>query len=959
MKALKILFTLNGREVETEVGPGTRLLELIRDAHGLTGAKDGCGAGECGACTVLVNGATLKSCLMPAPKVQGAEVTTIEGLVDTNEFQVLARAFQQSGASQCGYCIPGIVVSAIALLRRRPEATREEIAAALSGNICRCTGYWKILDGVELSRDVLSGRLGEEALGSPPGDNSVVGPFVGANVPRVDGLRKIAGNTKYAADLTLPGMHHVKVLRSPVAHARIAELDVSRAEAMEGVSAVVTHLDVPGIDGYGLIVQDQPVLAPGRVRFVGEGIAAVAAETPEIARRAIDAIQLRLEELPAVFDAEQALGEGAPLLHESYPGNVVKRVKVRKGDLERGFAASDLTVEGRYTTQCVEHVYLEPEAALAYFDEERVLTIVSPSQNISQHRWVIAKIMGLPTHRVRMIMSPMGGGFGGKEDMGYQAILALAVFKANRPLKLVYSREESFLATPKRHPAILELKTGLKNDGSITACRIRIVLDGGAYGTATGGVVSKGGFLAAGPYAIENVQVDSVAAFTNNTPSGAMRTYGGLQVHFGMESHLDVCAAKLGMDPIALRRRNAMEQSAETHTGQRLERVSIQHILDTVEKAARWHPGPPNRNGGNRPDLKGPGVRGHNTLDVNLGRRRASDGNTAPGGLKRGRGVAAGWYGIALTGIQDRSGAWVELEDGGTAKVVAGASQTGEGVENVFVQIAADELGILPEDIVLSPNDTAIIPEKSHAGGSRQTYVVGGAVVQACREARAKLEEFLAGHWAVDRSLIRFARREVRVVDRRLSMSVAKAVELAKRNGVVPIGSGSYVSVGTPADPETGQGEPWQAYVFGAQIAEVEVDTVTGEVQVLGLWACHDIGRVVNPKAAAAQIEGAVSMAVGQALMEDYRLVEGRALTPNMTKYIVPTTLDVPQVNSILLENPDPKHPIGVRNIGEPAMLQTVPAIINAIFDAVGVRVTSLPATPEKVLMAIKNATPA
>ncbi len=956
MSEITIKLNLNGRPVEKRVAPHARLLDLLREGEGLTGAKDGCGAGECGACTVLVDGAPIKSCLMLAAKAEGAQVTTIEGLTDSREYALLEQAFQRTGASQCGYCIPGIVVTAIALLRRAPEAGAEEIAEALGGNICRCTGYQKILEGVELFRDALAGKLAPDALQEKP----VEGPYVGANLARVDGPAKISGRVKYAADLSLPGMHHLKVLRSPVAHARIAELDLSGARALPGVSAVVAHADVPGEDGFGLTSQDQPTFAPGRVRFVGEPIAAVTAETPELAREALKKIKVRFEELPPVFDAEASLAEGAPQLHEAHPGNVVRHVKVRKGDMERGFAEADLVVEGRYTTQCVEHVYLEPEAGLAYYDPEGTLTIVSPSQNISQHRWVIAKIMALPTHKVRMIMSPMGGGFGGKEDMAYQAILAVAAGKAGRPIKLVYSREESFLASSKRHPFVVEMKTGLTNGGRITAMQIRLVLDAGAHGGGTGGVTAKGCFLAPGPYDIAHVRVDSIAAFTNNPPSGSMRTYGGLQVHFGTESHLDLCAEKLGLDPIELRRINAMPETAESHTGQKLEQVTMARVLDAMADSANWSPGPPHRQGPPRQDLGGTGARPHNRLGASLRARAGAGADPGAGNgngttRKRGRGMAGGWYGIAPTSINDRAGAWVELYEGGSAKVMAGATQTGEGVENVFVQIAADELGLRPEDIALAPNDTSIIPERSHAGGSRQTYVVGGALAVACRDARSKVAAFLAGHWGVEQSRITMERGHARVFDRQLGMSMAEAIKLAKAAGVVPIGSGTYFAVGTPADPETGRGQPWQSYVFGAQVAEVEVDTVTGEVQVLGLWAVHDIGRAVNPRGVKAQIEGAVAMALGQALMEDYRLVEGRSTTPNMTKYVVPTTLDVPRVTSLLLDNPDPKNPLGVRNIGEPAMVPTIPAITNAIYDAVGVRITSLPATPEKVLLAIKN----
>ncbi|TCS63094.1 molybdopterin-dependent oxidoreductase [Varunaivibrio sulfuroxidans] len=597
--------TVNGRPVEKAVSPDLRLVDFLRDTLDLTATKEGCGAGECGTCSVFVNGALVKSCLTMAMKADGADVVTLEGIARPGAMSVIQKAFHKAGASQCGYCIPGMVMAATATLRRNPNAGREEIKEGLGGNICRCTGYQKIFDAVELARDVLNGAASESAL-EEDGDE---GAFIGANVRRIDAPSKVTGALRYAGDMTMSGMLHMHILRSDRPHARIVSLDPSRAMAIPGVEAVVTCDDVPGEDGFGVFVEDQPVLARGKVRFVGEAVAAVVAVDARTARRAAAEINLVYEDLPCVFDPEEAMQPGAPVIHEYAPDNRVKHIPLRKGNVEDGFAKSDLIVEETYTTQAIEHAYLEPEAGLAYLDHDGVMTIHSPSQNITHHRHMLSKILAMPINKVRMIMSPVGGGFGGKEDMIYQGILALAVLKTHRPVRCVFTREESILASAKRHPARIGYKMGLSREGKILASEIRMIADGGAYGCSTEGVMRKAAILAAGPYAIANVKVDTIGVYTNNTPSGAMRSFGALQAEFATESHLDMCAEKLGMDPIALRLLNAMEDGAVTHTQQKLGSVSLRRCLEEAAAAAGWEPGPSNVRGGARGDLDGPGTR--------------------------------------------------------------------------------------------------------------------------------------------------------------------------------------------------------------------------------------------------------------------------------------------------------------------------------------------------------------
>jgi CO/xanthine dehydrogenase Mo-binding subunit/aerobic-type carbon monoxide dehydrogenase small subunit (CoxS/CutS family) len=600
MPDLQFNATINGRKIARSAKPHQRLLDFIRDDLNLTGNKEGCGAGECGTCSVFVNGVLMKSCLMPLAKAQGATIETVEALAKTGELSVLQKAFHKTGASQCGYCIPGMVMAATAALRTNPFADREEIKERLGGNICRCTGYQKIFDAVELARDVQNGRLPANALLE---DEAKEGDFIGKNIRRIDTPSKVSGRLKYAGDMIMHGMLHVQVLRSPHAHARIVSIDTSAAEAMDGVEGVITCADVPGEDGFGVFVNDQPVMARDKVRYVGEAVAAVAAENALIAKRALSAIKIEYQLLPAVFDPNEAMRPGAPVLHDYAPNNLTKHIPIRVGDVEEGFAESDLVIEETYTTQAIEHAYLEPEAGLAYVDHDGVVTIVSPDQNITHHRHMLARIIAKPISKVRFIMSPVGGGFGGKEDMIYQGMLALLAMKTQRPVRLVFTREESIISTAKRHPSRTVLRMGLMRDGRIRALEMKMICDGGAYGLSTEGVMRKAAILAAGPYAIPNVKVDTYGVYTNNTPSGAFRSFGALQTAFATESHLDICAERLGFDPFEIRRINAMRDGALTHTKAKLTSVSLTRALNALEKASAWEAGTPNSRGDIRRDL--------------------------------------------------------------------------------------------------------------------------------------------------------------------------------------------------------------------------------------------------------------------------------------------------------------------------------------------------------------------
>jgi len=611
MPDIRLEATINGRKITRDAKPYQRLLDFLRDDLNLTGNKEGCGAGECGTCSVFVDGVLMKSCLLPVAKAQGAQIETIESLAKTGELSVLQKAFHKTGASQCGYCIPGMVMAATAAIRANPFADREEIKERLGGNICRCTGYQKIVDAVEMARDVQNGRLPASIFAEAEAEE---GDFIGKNVRSIDAPSKVSGRLKYAGDMTMPGMLHVQVLRSPHPHARIVSIDTMAAETMAGVEGVITSADVPGQDGFGVIVNDQPVMARGKVRYVGEAVAAVAAEDLLTAKRALAAINVVYEQLPAVFDPDEAMRAGAPVLHDYAPDNITKHIPIRVGDVEKGFAESDLVVEEAYSTQAIEHAYLEPEAGLAYVDHDGVVTIVSPDQNITHHRNMLARIIAKPIAKVRFIMSPVGGGFGGKTDMIYQGMLALLAMKTQRPVRLVFTREESIISTAKRHPSRTRLRMGLMRNGHIRALEMIMVCDGGAYCLSTGNVVHKAAVLGAGPYVIPNIKIDTYGIYTNNTPAGAFRSFGALQAAFATESHLDICAERLGLDPFQIRRINGMHDGAVTHTRQQLGSVSLSRVLDAAEKASGWEAGAPASRGDRRSDLNRDDIRPPCTL---------------------------------------------------------------------------------------------------------------------------------------------------------------------------------------------------------------------------------------------------------------------------------------------------------------------------------------------------------
>ncbi|WP_207744645.1 molybdopterin cofactor-binding domain-containing protein [Desulfallas sp. Bu1-1] len=573
MNKTLLQINVNGQQHQIEIEPDMTLVDVLREKLGLTGTKKGCNSGECGACTVLLDGQPVASCVLPALKAQGKQIITVEGLGTAKELHPLQKAFLVHGAVQCGFCTPGMLMSAKALLDKNPSPTPEEIKMAISGNLCRCTGYKKIIDAVMAAAAELRG---EKTITMPTVGEQVVG----SSVPRVDGIPKVTGQAKFADDLSFPNMLYAKVLRSAHAHALIKNINTKRAKALPGVIAVLTADDVPGRNGYGIHIKDQPVLAKDKVRHYGDAVAVVAAETLKIAEQALELIEVDYEPLPGVFTVEDALKPGAPKIHPN--GNLVLHRKVYKGDIEKGFQEADVIIEDTFKTPMVEHAYIEPEAGIGVYDGGKII-VYAVSQGVHYHRSEIAANLNYPVSKIRVVQTTTGGGFGGKIDNSVHILVALLALKTGRPVKLTYTRAESIIASTKRHPFTMRYKLGARKDGKLVAAEVEIYGDTGAYNSYGTAVLTRVATCALGPYEVPNVKIDTYTVYTNNPVSGAMRAFGAPQAAIAHEAIMDELAKKIGISPVEIRRINAFRKGSATPTGQILN--DGVGILETIERA--------------------------------------------------------------------------------------------------------------------------------------------------------------------------------------------------------------------------------------------------------------------------------------------------------------------------------------------------------------------------------------
>lgn len=916
----QLSFILNGNPVQVEIDASEMLLEVIRRKIGLVGTKQGCGRGDCGACTVIVDQAVINACIYPAMRVQGRKLITIEGIGTLENPHPIQTAFVDVGAVQCGYCIPGMVISAKCLLDKNPSPSMDEIKLALSGNLCRCTGYTKIIEGVQRAAELLKGKTFiREEKGNP----------VGLRMGRLEGIEKAIGLTKYGADLTRKGILSVRVLRSPYPHARIKGIDTSEAERFAGVVGVVTAKDIPGRNLVGTTpaFKDQPILVGDKTRYVGDPIAAVAAISEEIAEEALGKIEVDYEILEPTLDPHLGLEEQSPKVHEDHKdGNLLYLRKILKGDVEKAFMASDVSVEGTFTSPFIEHAYIEPEAGIAYLDEEGRIVVHSSGQDAHYYQEEISKLLAIPIDKIRVIQAPTGGAFGGKIDISVQGVLALLAYKFRKPMKWVYSREESFLASGKRHPYHIQCRAGATKDGKLTAIDYDVVSDSGSYCSWGRAVMTRAGVHCTGPYYFPNVRYIGKLVYTNNPYGTAMRGFGVPQITMAIEAHMDALAEKLRIDPLIFRIQNALEPGLELATGRGLTAsVGIKACFKALEAFYNKEK--------------------QSIREINEKRIKESSPK------RRGIGVSGMWFGIGYTGMPNPAGARVELEKNGKIVVYTGACDVGQGSTTTLAQISASEFGVPLKWIEIVSGDTAFTSNTNITCASRQTYISGNAVKMATGNLKKVVIDVAAKILGDKTNNIEigdgFLYSE-QFPDKRLLLK--EVYFFFKREGIPTVYDAFFDPCVVKLD-ENGQGFPYSTYAFGAHVAVVEVNEETGETKVLKVGAAHDVGRAINPLSLEGQIQGGILMGLGYALQEEF--IPG--LTKNFKSYAIPTIWDMPEIIHVIVEDPEPTGPFGAKGIGEPVLIPTAPAIVNAVYNATGVRIFDLPLTPERVLRSMKN----
>jgi CO/xanthine dehydrogenase Mo-binding subunit len=739
---------------------------------------------------------------------------------------------------------------------------------------------------------------------------------VGIEIPKVDVLEKALGEARYGADLPSEEPLFLKVVRSTKPHAKIVRVEVAQALKMPGVERVFTAEDIPGKNRIGTITKDQPVLASDRVRYTGDPVALIAAKTEEAAEEASKKLLVVYENLPPIHHPDEALLAYAPLIHEK--GNRLLEFHVIKGDVQRGFKEADVLVEETYTTTWVDHAYLEPDAGIAYLDQEGRITVVCPTQNVHYDQKEVASVLSLPLDRVRIIQCATGGGFGGRLDVTVQCLLALAAFHLKKPVRIVYSREEVFQVTSKRHPLKIRYKSGAKKDGTLTAVEVDILGDTGAYASYGSTVAIRSAVHATGPYLVPNVKVRSQMVYTNNSWSGAMRGFGIPQIAFAHESQMDLLARALKMDAIEIRLKNCLRIGSETATGQTL--VASVGIGETLMEVKEWRD-----------------------------RATTSEDVLSKPFIKKGIGVGSMWYGIGNTGIANPSTAQMEVGPNGEIRLFTGVADIGQGSDTVLLQIASEAIGVSLEEIRLIRADTAVTTDAGATSASRQTYISGNAILNAIQNLKQEAIKEAGQLLKMDEEDLFY--EEGKIKARTCLTTSIPIQELARRCGRVLRGEGHFDPETTRLDPKTGQGAPYAAYAFATHLAEVEVDVETGKVRVKRIIASHDVGRAIHPKNVIGQIMGGIAMGTGFALIEEF--VPGEATS--FVNYLIPTSKDIPDVVPIIVEDKEPTGPFGAKGVGEPALIPSAPAILNAIADAIGQRIYHLPANLERVLEAVQK----
>jgi aldehyde oxidoreductase len=911
MTGLPIVLEINGTRTAASVSPVKRLSALLRDDFGLKGTKIGCDAGDCGACTVLLDGDPVCACLVPAASAAGRKVTTVEGLAN-GRLSALQASFLEHGAAQCGICTPGLLVTATALIARIPNPSEDEVKDALGGVLCRCTGYRKIVAAVM------------HAAGAAENFDSklpAVGKAVGSSPVRLDGVPKVVGTEVYGADAFPDDALAVLVIRSPHHHGKFAFGDLNVfVKHTPGVVAVFTARDIPGKNRFGVLppYADQPALADGYARFRGEAVALVAGEPRAIADLDPQDFPIFWVERPALLEQGTAIGPGAQLLHDERKDNLLVAGVVERGDPEAAIAASAFAVSGTIETSYVEHAYIEPEAGWAMMDGD-TLVVHACTQAPHMDRDDTALVLGLPLEKVRIVPTATGGGFGSKLDVSVQPLIGLVALKTGRPAGLVYTRGESMMSTTKRHPASMRGTVGVDREGRVAGMLFEGDFNTGAYASFGPTVANRVPVHASGPYRTPNYRAKARAIHTNGPISGAFRGFGVPQATVLQETIYDELAEKLGIDRLAFRLKNALRNGDQTVTGQHLDAgVGIADCLLALEPA--W----------------------------NRALGEAAAKNAGNGIVRRGVGIASCWYGCGNTSIANPSTMRIAISPDGFVVLHQGAVDIGQGSNTVISQIAADALGLPLSSFHLKSGDTAITPDAGKTSASRQTFVSGRAVEKA---AKALREQILRVANVSDRATLSLDGACLVIREGEAARRLDLASLPQDKDGYVFHAMETYDPPTLPLDAR-GQGKPYAVYGWGAQVVELDVDLALGTVRLVKITAAHDVGKAINPLLAEGQVEGGIAQGIGMALMEEY--IPGR--TENLHDYLIPTIGDVPPIETILVEVPDPEGPFGAKGLGEHVLIPTAPAILNAIRHATGVLVRKLPATPTRILAAIREA---
>ena len=1003
---MELSLNINGTVHALDVFPGENLLKAMRRL-GYFGTKHGCETGECGACTLLLDGKPVNSCVMLAAQAQGHSIQTIESIGEhpeqgwklTEGLHPLQRAFVESGAIQCGYCTPAQILAAKELLERNASPSEVEVRDALSGVLCRCTGYLKPVQAVLRAAALMRGEVGEKSelvgfIFPEPGDKGIgdrgeaepsspiayplspitsvqarprvfVTPetqpwqLVGKPEAKVDAIKLVQGKPAFAADFERRGLLYAKVLHSPHAHARIRRIDASRARMLPGVAAVLTWQDIPRVV-YSTAGQSHPIPGPldafsldNKVRFVGDRVAFVAAETEEIAEQALQLIEVEYERLPDLLDPAQAMQPGAPILHdepeyvnfaESDPSrNLAAHIRIDIGDVETGFAEADYVFEGDYEVPKVQQAHIEPHVVLTYWDEDDRLVIRTSTQVPFHARRILAPVLGLPVKRIRVIKPRIGGGFGAKQEVLIEDVAAHLTIATRRPVLYEYTREEEFIASRSRHPMRVHMKTGVKKDGTVTANAMYALSDTGAYGchalTVTGNTGHKAMalYVGDGPYRQKpNIRFYADVVYTNHPPAGAYRGYGVPQGYWPVERHMEKIARQLGLDPIEFRLKNTV-RAGELHpfsTAWSEGREPRPETIETcgLEECAR----------------QGKASIGWDQKFANLTWHSPDPSRPY---LKKGIGVALVMQGTAIPYL-DMGGASIKMNDDGSFNLLVGATDLGTGSDTVLAQMAAEVLGVPLDDIIAYSSDTDFTPFDKGAYASSTTYISGAAVVKAAEIVAERIKTRAARMLSVKSPNVESSLKptDIRLANRRAIAPDGHSVGLAEialdalhqEDQEQIMGVASYMS---PVSPPP----------FAAQFAEVTVDTQTGQVRVDKLVMAVDSGVIVNPLTASGQIEGGMTQALGYAVCEEMRYDErGNARERDLREYHIFRADEMPELETIFIETFEPSHPFGVKAVAEIPMDGVAPAVGNAVLDACGANIDDNPITPEKVWRVLK-----